>query len=157
MGHISGVADHFDRCADLNASKEFRREVVRHPHTTVRCRVARQKSPMHPQKWPELHVIRHWSRHIVTSRRHTRTRSRIRVNDSAVTIDHKTKIGRYVIQVLACYMVSSNRRTSTLFARSNWRNKSDSPVLKQIGSLLSQVKNHGSAFRSRFWSCRKND
>src|SRR5215469_11135461 len=112
---------------------------------------------MHPQKWSKLHVVRHRSWHVVTPRRNPGTRSRVRINNPAVTINHQTEIGGNMVHVLFYDMESPNRSSPALFARSNGRNQSDSAVLKQISRLLSQVNNNCGVLRMQLRSRPKDN
>src|ERR1700741_3013282 len=67
--YVSGAADHFHRGADPHPGKKFSRHVSRHSNTTVRRRVAREITRMHPDAIPEFHKVWHGSGNIVTSRR----------------------------------------------------------------------------------------
>src|SRR5260370_16745006 len=49
-------------------AKKFSSQVSGHPNTTVRCRVARQITRMHPDVFAEFHEARHRSRQVVTPR-----------------------------------------------------------------------------------------
>src|SRR3984893_18945441 len=65
--YISGAPDHLHRCANLHAGEKFSSKVSGHPNTTVRCRVARKITRMHPDAFAEFREVRHRSRHVVTS------------------------------------------------------------------------------------------
>ena len=67
--YVSGATDHFHRCANPNPGKKFSSKVSRHPNTTVRCRIARQVTRMHPDATGEFHKVGHRSRRVVTPRR----------------------------------------------------------------------------------------
>ena len=36
------------------------REISRHPHASVGCRIPRKKAGMHANRLAEFHVVRHW-------------------------------------------------------------------------------------------------
>lgn len=150
--HVSCAADHFHRCTDSHDRKKFGCKVPGHSNTTVRCRVARQITPMHPDASAEFHKVRHRSGDIVTSRRDVRAWRRVWIDYPAIRIADKTKVCGLVACVFANDPEGSGRGFPTGFTRGNRCDQSDPVILDQVSGLLGQVNDYRCLLSANFRS-----
>src|SRR5260370_39228619 len=90
------------------------REVSRHPHAAVGCRIPGKITGMHADRLAEFHVEWHWRGLIVGTRWYVGARSCIRICHPARTIDNLSEVLRMMVDILA------NNREVTRRCRPTW-------------------------------------